>query len=122
MPKEFIKIDFNKLYFKAHLSGMGFQDGSHYILYLPGLQISAYGDTINDAQEMLMVILEEFRKTLFEISENSAIEMLTGLGWTHNKYFKREYNNNLSSTTYEDIKREFNIPDNTPIVEVPIAV
>ena len=70
MRKETLNIDFNKKIFKAKLTGIGFMEGNSHIVYLPSLQISAYGDSIEEANDMIAKsykILEPFSERVYSI-------------------------------------------------------
>jgi len=121
MRKETLNIDFNKKIFKAKLTGIGFMEGNSHIVYLPSLQISAYGDSIEEANDMINISLKEFSENLLELSETKINDVLHKLGWEKSKFFKKRMTN-LSETTFDDIKKEFNLPDNTAVQRIPIAV
>lgn len=121
MRKETINIDYRKKIFKAKLNGIGFKEGDSHIIYLPSLQISSYGDTIKEANEMMKISLKEFSENLLELNENKINSILKQLGWEKTKFFNKRLVH-LSETTFEDIKKEFNLPDDTQVQKIPIAV
>lgn len=118
---QFIKINRSKSHIQGRLNLIGFKEGDYEIVYAPALRISAYGDSIKEAQQMLEVSIEAFAKELFKLPEHKVYEEFRKLGWEPEKFFKKRLRN-LSPTTFEDIKKEFNIPDNTPIRESSMAV
>ena len=81
MRKETINIDYRKKIFKAKLNGIGFKEGDSHIIYLPSLQLSSYGDTIKEANEMMKISLNEFSENLLELNENKINSILKQLGW-----------------------------------------
>jgi hypothetical protein len=81
MRKETINIDHRKKIFKAKLNGIGFKEGDSHIIYLPSLQLSSYGDTIKEANEMMKISLNEFSENLLELNENKINSILKELGW-----------------------------------------
>jgi len=121
MKKETINIDVRKKIFSAKLNGIGFKEGDSHIIYLPSLQISSYGDTFKEANEMMKFSLKEFSESLLELSENKIHSILKQLGWEKAKFFNKRLVN-LSETTFEDIKKEFNLPDDTQVQKIPINV
>jgi hypothetical protein len=121
MRKETINIDVRKKIFKAKLIGIGFKEGDSHIIYLPSLQISSYGDSIQEANEMMKISLNEFSDNLLELSENKIHSILKQLGWEKTRFFNKRLVN-LSETTFDDIKKEFNLPDDTQVEKIPIAV
>jgi len=121
MKKEVLKLDFNKKSLQAKLNAFGFKDGEFYILYIPSLEISAYGDDYNDAMQMLKESLDVFSEDIFNIPIKNAKNLLKKLGWQPNKIFKKkmEQTKNISP---EYLIKEYNLPDNTTIKSIPIAI
>lgn len=119
--KEFLKISVKHKQFKAGLHGIGFMDGDSHIIYLPSLQLSAYGSSFDKAQEMMQEVLKVFSEDMFECSEAEVDGILSQYGWQKERFFpKRRVN--LSNTTFEDIKKQFNLPETTQGKEFAIAV
>lgn len=113
MTKEFVQINLSKKQMKFKIRYWAFKQGEHHIVYLPSLQISGYGDTVNEAHNLVKVSITDFAENLIRLKDEARIlKVLYDLGWERNKYFKKRMSN-LSETTFEDIKREFNIPDKT---------
>jgi len=110
MKKEFLKISVKNRKFKAGLHAMGFMDGDSHIIYIPSLQLSAYGDSFEEAHEMMYEVLAVFSEDMFECSETEVDTILSDLGWKKQKYFPKK-RINLSNTTFEDIKKQFNLPE-----------
>ncbi|TXD84433.1 hypothetical protein ESY86_05030 [Subsaximicrobium wynnwilliamsii] len=121
MKKETINIDHRKKIFKAQLNGVGFKEGDAHIIYLPSLQISSYGECIEEANEMMKISLNEFSENLLQLDELKINSILKQLGWEKAKFFDKRLVH-LSETTFEDIKKEFNLPDDTQVQKIPIAV
>ncbi len=87
MRKEIINIDVRKKIFKAKLNGIGFKDGNSHIIYLPSLQLSAYGDTIKEVNEMVKISLKEFSENLLKLNEVKIHSILKQLGWRNYQLF-----------------------------------
>jgi len=121
MKDQFLKVDTSKRILKGHVKMIGFKEGDFEIVYLPSLGISGYGNTVAEAQELIKISIQAFADDLFKLEEYQIFKELEQLGWKQQKIFKKQLRN-LSPTTFEDIKREFNIPDNTPITETSISV
>lgn len=121
MQKETLNIDFRNKTLKAHLIGIAFKEENSHIIYLPSLLISAYGDSLKEANEMIKTSIHEFSNNLLQLPESKINSILNDLGWKRHKFFKKRLSN-LSDTTFEDVKKEFNLPDNTPVERIPIAV
>ena len=121
MEKEIVKIDFPKRFWKAELNGVEFKEEQSHIIYIPSLNISSYGDTTEEALEMMKVVARQFFLDLLDLGEVALKKELENLGWIGSKYFKKKLTH-LSNTTFEDIKKEFNLPDETTVRNIPIAV
>lgn len=122
MKKELIRIHFKQKHLKAELRALSFKEGDCFIVYFPSLKISGYGDTIEEAHKLAKISLDDFSENLFKLnSEAKILEVLREYGWEKEKFFDKRLKN-LSTTTYEDIKREFNIPDDTKIEEKTVLV
>lgn len=121
MEKEIINIDLRNKTLKAHLTGIAFKEDNSHIIYLPSLQLSAYGDSLKEANEMIKISIHEFSKNLLQLPESKINSILKDLGWLRHKFFKKRLSN-LSETTFDDIKKEFNLPENTLVERIPIAV
>jgi len=121
MTKETLTIDLNNQDFKAKLVAIGFKEGNSHILYIPSLKLSSYGDTIKEAHQMMKISLDAFAKDLFSLPVNKIHNFLAELGWEKHKYFRKRLQN-LSQTTFEDIRKEFNLPEDIEVESYPIAV
>lgn len=122
MSKEFLKINIKQEVIKARLKAFSFMENDIHVVYLPSLNMSGYGNTIEEAYSLLKLDWADFGDSLFELKHESLIfDALRDLGWSRHKVFAKRMNN-LSNTTFEDIKKEFNIPDSTQVKEELIAV
>jgi hypothetical protein len=119
MKKETLSISKNRI--KGSLNGVGFKEADSHIVYIPSLELSAYGDSIKEAQEMMKIVLNEFSKNLLSLNNDKIQDILSSLGWERNQYFKKRMIN-LSETTFDDIKKQFNLPDETEVEQLSIAV
>lgn len=119
--KETIKIDSKRKVFSAELEGIMFADGKCQIFYIPSLQISSYGDNPKEANEMMRVSLQAFSRDLFEQTEKEVHSILKKLGWEKIKFFPKKLVS-MKKMTSEEIKKEFNLPLETELKNIPIAV
>lgn len=119
--KETLNIDRNKNIFKGHLSGICFKEGDYQIIYVPSLEISSYGEDLKEANSMMKKIITQYGKDLLHLTESKMNKTLTEMGWQKSKFFKRKHEN-MSDTTFEDIRKEFNLPDDIKVRNIPIAV
>lgn len=100
---------------------MAFLEDGSTIFYIPSLRISAYGDNFDEAKQMAEEVVDDFFKSLLNLGESEGTKKLIELGWKRSPLFKKRMEA-LSTTTFEDIKREFNIPDEVKIEEVALEV
>lgn len=121
MAQETLNIDIHNKSFKAKLIGINFKEGESYIVYIPSLELSGYGDSFKEAHALLKSTLDSFSKDLLALSDIQINKELTRLGWEKNKFFKKRLSH-LSETTFDDVKKMFNLPEDTVATRVPIAV
>jgi len=114
-------LNITKTRIKGKVNAVGFNEGSSHIIYVPSLQLSSYGDSIKEAHDMIKIVLGQFSKDILALSEDKTQNVLSELGWKHTKYFKKRMVN-LSETTFDDIKKQFNLPDETEVEQMSIAV
>ena len=121
MIKEYIYINKKQSEVKGTLRALTFKEGEVHIVYHPGLGFSGYGDTFEEAAALAKISLDDFASELLELPDHKIYPVLRELGWERDLIFKEKLHN-LNETTYEDIKREFNIPDDIPIQESLVNV
>ena len=119
MDKENLTI--SKTSVEGKVSALVFKDGEFYIIYAPSIHLSSYGKTIKEAYEMLSIVLSDFSQYLIELNEGEKYKILKELGWKRSKYFKKRVTN-LSQTTFEDVKKQFHLPEETEAETVSISV
>lgn len=121
MNKESLKINVKQRKFNAELQAIAFMDGNSHIIYIPSLELSAYGESFEEAHEMMKENLHVFSEDMFECSDQEVDAILSELGWKKEKFFpKRRIN--LSNTTFKDIKKQFNLPETAQGKEFEFAV
>jgi hypothetical protein len=122
MNKEQIKIDFRNKVAKANLKAISFQDGNQFIVYIPSLNLSAYGDTQDEAKAMLYdIVLDDFFETLLEAPIDSAKKELLKYGWEQSAILKKQF----SSSTFIDrqgILKNFNLSEDTAFQEEMVSI
>lgn len=63
---------------------MLFEEDEIHFAYLPSLDLTGYGKTIEEAKQSLKIVLDEFLK--YTIHKNTLMKELKRLGWkTHSK-------------------------------------
>jgi len=121
MKAESLKINFKEKSIKAKLNAYGFKDGEFYILYIPSLEISAYGDDFKDAYKMAKVSLKTFSEDLFSMTEKEARKMLEKLGWKKSSIFKKKLEQ-TKELSIDSLKNEYELPQSTNIRRVEVAI
>jgi len=121
MKKETIKIDFNKKDFKINVLGFGFKEGNNFIIYLPSLNISGYGKNKDEALEMIKISLDAFSDDLFEMGPMEAQKYLEKLGWKPHPVFHKKLERD-AEVSPDLLKKQYHLPKDTPIQQIPIAV
>ena len=119
--REQIKIDFKKPGFDGLICMFHFMDNGHHIAYMPSLNLTGYGDSEEEAKELLMDhVVKDFLDGLFTLPKSQIVEELKKLGWEKSQFFDKEF-----SKSYVDIDgvlREFNLPAETKIESQLMAV
>lgn len=119
--KEELKIAYSNNIIKAKLNGIGFLDDGFFVIYIPSLGLSGYGDNEEEAKEMIKVVFDELSQSLLSLSKAQMLSELKEMGWQQEKYRKKRLTH-LSDTTFQDIKKELDISDDIEIRNMPIAV
>lgn len=120
--KEFVKIKPSSGLVKGRFQVFEFEEGDHKIIYAPSLEISAYGSTENEAKDMFKSsVATFFEDYLTEHGIDHLYAELNRLGWKQDKYLKKKLSN-LSKTTFEDIRKEFDLPEDAKYQKLEMAV
>lgn len=67
------------------------RDTKQYVSYIPGLQLSGYGETEGKAVEMLKFAAEDYFKHLLAMPLDEMAKELSELGWTRSRFFPKEF-------------------------------
>jgi len=121
MQKETLQIDFKRKYFKTNVIGFGFKEGDYFIIYVPSFNISGYGKNKDQALEMIKISLDAFSEDLFEMGPQEGKKYLEQLGWNSHSYFKKKLEHNRP-VDMDSLKEKYNLPPDTPIQQIPVAV
>lgn len=119
--KEFLKIGSNSI--TGNVRAVRFMDGDYWILYIPSLNLSAYGTTYQEAHDMMKdVVIKDFCINVMKSKNKDAIIAdLKKLGWLKSRIFQKD----LSKSSYidkEGILREFELPEDTEIKEEAVQI
>lgn len=120
---EYIKISSGKRpqIQKAHLMSVSFVDGDHTIIYIPSINVSAYGSNFEEADEMMKVSIHEAMLAFNRLSHAELIAQLKSYGWERNVFYKTD----LSKSAHidkEGILRDFELSEETHLTERLVTV
>jgi len=87
----------------ASISVFKYQDKNtkQFIIYIPSLEISGYGETKEKATLMAQQSVAEYLLSLAKLSQKQVEKELSSLGWKHNKVGNKDY-----SKSYVDLSGE----------------
>lgn len=120
--KESLKLNIKQKKGKGVFRLIQFEDNGHFIAYIPSLNLSGYGDTEEEAINMLGdIVFEDFFENLFEQPENVIFEHLKKFGWTKGAFFTKDLSNNVHIDK-EGILKNFNLSSETKITEKLVTV
>lgn len=99
-PKEHLRIKKNKgiTHLNCSVNGYHFidEDTKMHMIYVPALEISGYGDSIEEADNMVYTSIKDLCKEFVKLSLKDLGADLTRLGWAkeklHSKIFKPNFN------------------------------
>lgn len=77
------------------------KDTKQFILYIPSLEISGYGETKEKATQMAQQSVAEYLISLAKLSQKQVEKELSSLGWMHSKIRNKDY-----SKSYVDLSGE----------------
>ena len=109
---EYMRIDFRKRSVKGKFNLVGFQDKDtlQQVLYIPSLDISAYGDTQEKTYEMVRNAMDEYFDFLTSLPKIEFYQELSKCKWKKNTFASKQF-----SKVYVDVDgvlQEFNAVDN----------
>ncbi|WMJ72373.1 hypothetical protein RCC89_04240 [Cytophagaceae bacterium ABcell3] len=120
--KEFLKINFRKRSASGVFVIFDLDDHGHKIAYLPSFNLSGYGQTKEEAHDMLInEVLVDFLENLTALPEYLAMEELTKFGWKRNKILKKQFTK-PAFVDKEGVLKNFNLSETTVIQENLIEV
>src|SRR5437667_8757499 len=80
----FIKTDDNENVFELQLNVLVFQEGDFFVSYCPSLDLSSYGDSINDAKDGFDDAMKNFIED--SVKNKTLHQDLINHGWTLHKH------------------------------------
>jgi hypothetical protein len=88
---ESLKVNPKKGNIHIQVNGINFidKDTKQFIIYIPSLDISSYGETKNKAEEMLKESFDFFCRHLVSLSTTEINKQLSALGWQKGFFAKQ---------------------------------
>lgn len=79
----------------ASVTALQFKDADthQFVIFVPSLNISGYGETHEKAQEIVKFNMDEFFKYIVLLSQKKRDSELAALGWKQNKLKAKEFSN-----------------------------
>ena len=96
IEKESIKLQKNSLV--AELKIFTGIDHGHWVVICPSVNVSGYGDTLEEAKESFNENMETFSEDLFKLDTHNRIKYIKSLGWKQDKIFNKRYSNAFIDT------------------------
>ncbi|MEO7177179.1 MAG: hypothetical protein ABIV51_14650 [Saprospiraceae bacterium] len=91
MHKEVIKIDFDIKTISAVFLAIEFKEAEQFVVHLPSIEISGYGDSINEAKNMVDEAVSTFFENLMALDKNEITKELNRMGFKNSQYFKKRF-------------------------------
>lgn len=90
---ETLTVNFNKKLVSGKLNGISFidNDTKQQVFFLPSLDISGYGNTLEEAQNMVIDTVDDFFQTLLDSDIDVYNFHLKSLGWNKDKLFNKRF-------------------------------
>ncbi len=115
-----LRINKNKGTINADLRVFYIEDGKFMVAYIPGLELSGYGETKDQARSMLEEVIIDYFDTLINLKRDEITRELSQYGWEKGIYQKRFVNK--VHVDKQGILNNLELPENTPITESMLEV
>jgi hypothetical protein len=117
-----MKIDFKQKEFGGNFLVHAFDDHGHKVLYMPSLNLSAYGDTNQEAFDMLRMVVNDYFNALFAVPQRTAWTELKKLGWEQKVTYLPKLLKNAAYVDAEGVLRNFELSEETLVEQLQMAV
>jgi len=114
---DFLKIQFTRKKVSLGLNVFEFNDNGYMVMYSAALNLSSYGESKEQVEEMFKIVIKDFCENLLKLDEEQINKELKNLGWVRNSIFKKQYLNQVY-VDKEGILQNFNLSSETIIEEV----
>ncbi|MEQ9301900.1 MAG: hypothetical protein RIF33_25190 [Cyclobacteriaceae bacterium] len=92
------------------------EDTKHIVAYCPVFEMTGYGQTEDEANEMLKESITEYFAALLNLKEKQLVSELASLGWHQDKYAHKQFVSD-AVVGRDGVLRNFDLPENTRITE-----
>lgn len=88
---DFLHLDLTKKKIKGEFGAIKFidKDTKQSVIYIPSVQLSGYGSSFNEADEMLKFSLNQFFDYILRLPHSKTLDELKNLGWQRGIFNKR---------------------------------
>lgn len=95
LEQDGLRINKRKGFMEARLRAFRFldKDTKQFVIYIPSLEVSGYGQTEKEADEMIRFSLNELMQHLVKLPLNKINDELVSLGWKRNAFHNKEFSN-----------------------------
>ncbi|GAB2587821.1 hypothetical protein [Spirosoma areae] len=121
-PVNFLHIDWNTQQVTHTIHILSFMDNGYHINYAPALKLSSYGNSFDEAKDMMVdVVLPDFFQEMLNLAPVAVLEYLSKLGWSAIGRESKDFENK-SYVDKDGILRNFSLPQDTIIEEEVLTV
>lgn len=110
-PSQSLTINKSKGSITGILERFIVKDGNFHVSILPALNISGYGKSSKEANEMLQEVLNDYFESLIKLKQELLEAELVKYGWKHG-IFKKLFENTAFIDEYGVLKN-FDLPEDT---------
>jgi hypothetical protein len=114
--EELLKLDIKRKVAHIGLRMLVFSRDGQCIVFLPSLNLTAYGDTEKEAVDMLHVVMEDYFDNLFTLTEQQIMQEVKQYGWVRKPFLTKQLRN-IQFLDVETIKQNFELSAETQIRE-----
>jgi len=76
---------------EAEIKVISGQEDKQWVFVSPSLNVSGYGNTVEEAKESFTHNIETFMEDIFNLNKNERVKYIKSLGWKQNEFFVRKY-------------------------------
>ncbi len=110
-----LNLNFNKSIAKGTFLLHIFEDHGHFVGYMPSLNLTAYGDSPNEAGERLLKeVCDDYFRNLMALGRDGAERELAKLGWKKRPLFGKQFTSDCY-VDKEGVLKNFNLPEETKV-------